>query len=178
MDDNSSTAALEQSLTKLFIGDVPASVTSEDLRECLEKFGELDECVVKQGSGEQGTRFAFVWSDAATAAKILAQPHTIGDAVIPKPVLAKRQQRLAKDVKSLGSAPIIPDKIFVGGLSNETTVDDFRVAAAPHRPHVLATHPAPLSPSLPLPRALGVFVLDVSVLGATSPEHHRRPDDT
>ena len=140
------TAPLEQTLTKLFIGDVPASVTSEDLRECLEKFGELDECVVKQGSGEQGTRFAFVWSDAETAAKILAQSHTIGDVVIPKPVLAKRQKRLAQNNTSLSSAPFIPDKIFVGGLSNETTVDDFRVASATNRTHVGQSWPPPQPP--------------------------------
>ena len=43
---------------KLFCGGLPGMITTEDLRLHFEKFGTLDECVVKHSPGNVGNAFA------------------------------------------------------------------------------------------------------------------------
>jgi len=129
----------EAPLTKLFVSDLPATATSDGLRAALEPFGDLDEVVVKHTNGvyRQGAHFGFVWTSKEVALKIMSQTHVVDGQRIPAPVLAKRQQRLVgKEPKASVDPRCPPDKIFVGGLSNETKVTEFRVAATPHTPPV------------------------------------------
>ena len=119
---------LEEALTKLFVTELPPAATADDLRVAFEPFGVLDEVVVKQGGGPAGGLFGFVWCNRETAMKLMSQNHHIGGRLVPAPVLAKRQLRSGKDTSRVNLDPrSTPDKIFVGGLSNETTLDEFRV---------------------------------------------------
>jgi len=131
---------LAESLTKLYVSDIPPTATSEQLRECVEKVGAVDEVVVKHGTGQQGGHFGFVWTTRDVAAKLMSMTHDIDGVVIPAPVLARRQHRHARDAKSVVDARVTPNKIFVGGLSNDTKLEDYRVATAPPLPHQ-SSHP-------------------------------------
>ena len=145
-EEKSTVEDLETALTKLFVSDLPASATTDELRTHFAKFGELDEVVVKHGTGAHGAHFGFVWTDSVTARKIMSQPHSVCGVDIPAPVLAKRQQRFTKGMKTTVDPRCTPDKIFVGGLSNETKLEDYRVAFAPH------SHPSvPLRPPFLFP---------------------------
>jgi len=130
--DPAHTTPADDTYTKLFVSDLPQNVTSDELREHFSKFGELGEVTVKHG-GEARAHYGFVWTvTAATAMAIMSQPHTIGDhGQIPAPVLARNRRRAANGVRKFESAQpadprCSPDKIFVGGLSNDTTIDDYR----------------------------------------------------
>jgi hypothetical protein len=88
--------------------------------------------VVKHGEGERA-HFGFVWAGSMeTAMAIMATPHQIGDARIPAPVFAKNQRKSSgkssngKHSTTAVDPRAVPDKIFVGGLANETTIDTFR----------------------------------------------------
>jgi len=117
---------------KLFCGGLPGMITTEDLRLHFEKFGTLDECVVKHSPGNVGNAFGFLWVRPVEAAeKIMAQDHIIHtasghDISIPAPVLARNQRTPDKGLRQTPDPRAAPGKLFVGGLSNSTTVEDYK----------------------------------------------------
>lgn len=144
---------------KLFCGGLPGMITTEDLRLHFEKFGTLDECVVKHSPGNVGNAFGFLWVRPVEAAeKIMAQDHIIHtasghDVSIPAPVLARNQRTPDKGLRQTPDPRAAPGKLFVGGLSNSTTVEEYKVARPPAREAARnATHPPPpASPRLSRP---------------------------
>jgi len=122
----------ENTSQKLFCGGLPAIISTEDLRSHFEKFGTLDECVVKTNPGNSGSAFGFLWvRPVAAAEKIMSMDHIIHtaaghDVSIPAPVLARNQRTPDKGLRQTPDPRAAPGKLFVGGLSNSTTVEDYR----------------------------------------------------
>jgi len=82
--------------SKLFIGRVPKELTTEELQEYFEKFGELKECYIP----EPHRGFAFVsFKRQAAAKKVLKQTHVLKGTYlnVGLPVQRKKEQRMDND---------------------------------------------------------------------------------
>ncbi|KAM6965563.1 RNA-binding protein Musashi homolog 1b isoform 6-T6 [Aplochiton taeniatus] len=106
---------------KMFIGGLSWQTTQEGLKEYFCKYGEVKECMVMQDPVTKRSRgFGFVtFVDQAGVDKVLAQTrHELDSKTIdPKVAFPRRAQpKLVTRTK----------KIFVGGLSVNTTIDDVK----------------------------------------------------
>ncbi|XP_015235352.1 PREDICTED: RNA-binding protein Musashi homolog 1-like [Cyprinodon variegatus] len=106
---------------KMFIGGLSWQTTQEGLREYFCKFGEVKECMVMRDPVTKRSRgFGFVtYADQAGVEKVLAQNrHELDSKTIdPKVAFPRRAQpKLVTRTK----------KIFVGGLSVNTTIEDVK----------------------------------------------------
>ncbi|KAG7480611.1 hypothetical protein MATL_G00057970 [Megalops atlanticus] len=106
---------------KMFIGGLSWQTTQEGLKEYFGKFGEVKECMVMRDPVTKRSRgFGFVtYVDQAGVDKVLAQPrHELDSKTIdPKVAFPRRAQpKLVTRTK----------KIFVGGLSVNTTIEDVK----------------------------------------------------
>ncbi|XP_061086238.1 RNA-binding protein Musashi homolog 1 [Conger conger] len=106
---------------KMFIGGLSWQTTQEGLKEYFSKFGEVKECMVMRDPVTKRSRgFGFVtYVDQAGVDKVLAQPrHELDSKTIdPKVAFPRRAQpKLVTRTK----------KIFVGGLSVNTTIEDVK----------------------------------------------------
>ncbi|XP_015499576.1 RNA-binding protein Musashi homolog 1 isoform X2 [Parus major] len=115
--DLESTAAF----CKMFIGGLSWQTTQEGLREYFSQFGEVKECLVMRDPLTKRSRgFGFVtFMDQAGVDKVLAQSrHELDSKTIdPKVAFPRRAQpKMVTRTK----------KIFVGGLSVNTTVEDVK----------------------------------------------------
>ncbi|XP_058278800.1 RNA-binding protein Musashi homolog 1 isoform X1 [Hirundo rustica] len=115
--DLESTAAV----CKMFIGGLSWQTTQEGLREYFSQFGEVKECLVMRDPLTKRSRgFGFVtFMDQAGVDKVLAQSrHELDSKTIdPKVAFPRRAQpKMVTRTK----------KIFVGGLSVNTTVEDVK----------------------------------------------------
>uniref|UniRef100_A0A9J8BRI6 Musashi RNA-binding protein 2b n=2 Tax=Cyprinus carpio TaxID=7962 RepID=A0A9J8BRI6_CYPCA len=104
-------------------GSQATSGTNADnsLRDYFSKFGEIRECMVMRDPTTKRSRgFGFVtFADAASVDKVLAQPHHELDSktIDPKVAFPRRAQpKMVTRTK----------KIFVGGLSANTVVEDVK----------------------------------------------------
>uniref|UniRef100_A0A3B3YB68 RRM domain-containing protein n=1 Tax=Poecilia mexicana TaxID=48701 RepID=A0A3B3YB68_9TELE len=109
------------SFSKMFIGGLSWQTTQEGLREYFCKFGEVKECMVMRDPVTKRSRgFGFVtYADQAGVEKVLAQNrHELDSKTIdPKVAFPRRAQpKLVTRTK----------KIFVGGLSVNTTIEDVK----------------------------------------------------
>uniref|UniRef100_A0A3B3B885 Musashi RNA binding protein 1 n=1 Tax=Oryzias melastigma TaxID=30732 RepID=A0A3B3B885_ORYME len=105
----------------MFIGGLSWQTTQEGLREYFGKFGEVKECMVMRDPVTKRSRgFGFVtYADQAGVEKVLAQNrHELDSKTIdPKVAFPRRAQpKLVTRTK----------KIFVGGLSVNTTIEDVK----------------------------------------------------
>uniref|UniRef100_A0A4W4F8D9 RRM domain-containing protein n=1 Tax=Electrophorus electricus TaxID=8005 RepID=A0A4W4F8D9_ELEEL len=96
-------------------------LSTDSLRDYFSKFGEIRECMVMRDPTTKRSRgFGFVtFADAASVDKVLAQPHHELDSktIDPKVAFPRRAQpKMVTRTK----------KIFVGGLSANTVVDDVK----------------------------------------------------
>uniref|UniRef100_A0A8C9VPR1 Musashi RNA-binding protein 2b n=1 Tax=Scleropages formosus TaxID=113540 RepID=A0A8C9VPR1_SCLFO len=96
-------------------------VFTDSLRDYFSKFGEIRECMVMRDPTTKRSRgFGFVtFADAASVDKVLAQPHHELDSktIDPKVAFPRRAQpKMVTRTK----------KIFVGGLSANTVVEDVK----------------------------------------------------
>ncbi|XP_053135833.1 RNA-binding protein Musashi homolog 1 isoform X6 [Hemicordylus capensis] len=113
---------MEASLSsKMFIGGLSWQTTQEGLREYFCQFGEVKECLVMRDPLTKRSRgFGFVtFMDQAGVDKVLAQSrHELDSKTIdPKVAFPRRAQpKMVTRTK----------KIFVGGLSVNTTVEDVK----------------------------------------------------
>lgn len=117
---------------KLFIPQLPKTITLAMMREYFSQFGEgVDECVLKEKQGHS-QNFGFVWAvNEATASRILMQTHVICGQEIRAPELARGRgpHRVApKAAERLECDPsaALPGKLFVGGLAQSTTDSTLR----------------------------------------------------
>uniref|UniRef100_A0AAZ3S365 RRM domain-containing protein n=1 Tax=Oncorhynchus tshawytscha TaxID=74940 RepID=A0AAZ3S365_ONCTS len=107
--------------SKMFIGGLSWQTTQEGLNEYFCKFGEVKECMVMRDPVTKRSRgFGFVtYIDQAGVDKVLAQNrHELDSKTIdPKVAFPRRAQpKLVTRTK----------KIFVGGLSVNTTIEDVK----------------------------------------------------
>ncbi|XP_033901950.1 RNA-binding protein Musashi homolog 1 isoform X3 [Acipenser ruthenus] len=106
---------------KMFIGGLSWQTTQEGLKEYFSKFGDVKECMVMRDPVTKRSRgFGFVtFVDQTGVDKVLAQPrHELDSKTIdPKVAFPRRAQpKLVTRTK----------KIFVGGLSVNTTIEDVK----------------------------------------------------
>lgn len=106
---------------KMFIGGLSWQTTAEGLRDYFGKFGEVNECMVMRDPATKRARgFGFItFADPASVDKVLAQEsHDLdGKKIDPKVAFPKRAQpKMITKTK----------KIFIGGLSATSTVDDMK----------------------------------------------------
>ncbi|NP_001158364.1 musashi homolog 2 [Saccoglossus kowalevskii] len=105
---------------KMFIGGLSWQTTPDGLREYFSKFGEVTECMVMRDQATKRSRgFGFItFRDPASVEKVLAQAaHELDQKKIdPKVAFPKRSHPKVTRTK----------KIFVGGLSANTTADDIK----------------------------------------------------
>ncbi|XP_064206074.1 RNA-binding protein Musashi homolog 2 isoform X5 [Anguilla rostrata] len=106
---------------KMFIGGLSWQTSPDSLRDYFSKFGEIRECMVMRDPTTKRSRgFGFVtFADAASVDKVLAQPHHELDSktIDPKVAFPRRAQpKMVTRTK----------KIFVGGLSANTVVEDVK----------------------------------------------------
>ncbi|XP_045028116.1 heterogeneous nuclear ribonucleoprotein A1 isoform X2 [Daphnia magna] len=106
---------------KMFIGGLSWQTSAEGLREYFSKFGDVTEVMVMKDPTTRRSRgFGFVtFADAASVDKVLASaPHELdGKKIDPKVAFPRRAHpKMVTRTK----------KIFVGGLSAPSTVDDVK----------------------------------------------------
>ncbi|XP_043910561.1 RNA-binding protein Musashi homolog 2 isoform X11 [Protopterus annectens] len=106
---------------KMFIGGLSWQTSPDSLRDYFSKYGEIRECMVMRDPTTKRSRgFGFVtFADPASVDKVLAQPHHELDSktIDPKVAFPRRAQpKMVTRTK----------KIFVGGLSANTVVDDVK----------------------------------------------------
>ncbi|XP_077064269.1 RNA-binding protein Musashi homolog 2b isoform X6 [Siphateles boraxobius] len=106
---------------KMFIGGLSWQTSPDSLRDYFSKFGEIRECMVMRDPTTKRSRgFGFItFADAASVDKVLAQPHHELDSktIDPKVAFPRRAQpKMVTRTK----------KIFVGGLSANTVVEDVK----------------------------------------------------
>ncbi|XP_048084481.1 RNA-binding protein Musashi homolog 2-like isoform X9 [Alosa alosa] len=106
---------------KMFIGGLSWQTSPDSLRDYFSKFGEIRECMVMRDPTTKRSRgFGFVtFADAASVDKVLAQTHHELDSktIDPKVAFPRRTQpKMVTRTK----------KIFVGGLSANTVVEDVK----------------------------------------------------
>ncbi|XP_025903755.1 RNA-binding protein Musashi homolog 2 isoform X1 [Nothoprocta perdicaria] len=105
----------------MFIGGLSWQTSPDSLRDYFSKFGEIRECMVMRDPSTKRSRgFGFVtFADPASVDKVLAQPHHELDSktIDPKVAFPRRAQpKMVTRTK----------KIFVGGLSANTVVEDVK----------------------------------------------------
>ncbi|CAH1800488.1 unnamed protein product [Owenia fusiformis] len=109
---------------KMFVGGLSWQTTPEGLREHFAKYGEISECMVMRDPITKRSRgFGFVtFTDVDSVDKVLANgPHELDQKVVdPKVAFPRRPnaQQAAKVTRT--------KKIFIGGLSASTTIEDVK----------------------------------------------------
>ncbi|XP_076434653.1 RNA-binding protein Musashi homolog Rbp6-like [Babylonia areolata] len=106
---------------KMFVGGLSWQTSGDTLKAYFEKFGEIKEAMVlKDPSTRRSRGFGFVtYKDPASVDKVLANgPHSLDSKTVDPKVAFPRKSHPKLVTKT--------KKIFVGGLSNQTTVDDVK----------------------------------------------------
>uniref|UniRef100_A0A8C1KA48 RNA-binding protein Musashi homolog 2 n=1 Tax=Cyprinus carpio TaxID=7962 RepID=A0A8C1KA48_CYPCA len=106
---------------KMFIGGLSWQTSPDSLKDYFSKFGEIRECMVMRDPTTKRSRgFGFItFADVSSVDKVLAQPHHELDSktIDPKVAFPRRAQpKMVTRTK----------KIFVGGLSASTVVEDVK----------------------------------------------------
>ncbi|XP_048036859.1 RNA-binding protein Musashi homolog 2a isoform X11 [Megalobrama amblycephala] len=107
--------------SKMFIGGLSWQTSPDSLRDYFSKFGEIRECMVMRDPTTKRSRgFGFItFADVSSVDKVLAQPHHELDSKTIDPKVAFPRRAQAKMVTRT-------KKIFVGGLSASTVVEDVK----------------------------------------------------
>lgn len=118
---SSSTSSSDRDLPKMFIGGLSWQTAPEGLREYFSKFGDITEVMVMKDPTTRRSRgFGFVtFADPSSVDKVLsAGPHELdGKKIDPKIAFPKRAHpKMVTRTK----------KVFVGGLSAPTTLEDVK----------------------------------------------------
>ena len=136
----------ELELGKVFVGGLSRETTTSGLRVYFERFGEISDCVVMKDRSTGAPRgFGFVtYASQMIALRVVQHRHVIdGKEVEAKPAVPRDSEVLMARPPGPASASIMPGpqgmvvpqvtpaadngskKIFVGGLSHETSESDF-----------------------------------------------------
>ncbi|RKF59963.1 putative RNA-binding protein [Erysiphe neolycopersici] len=101
---------------KMFIGGLNWETTDESLKEYFSQFGEVVECMVmRDGVSGRSRGFGFLtFKDARTVNIVMVKEHYLDGKIIdPKRAIPRDEQERTS-------------KIFVGGVSQEATEQDFK----------------------------------------------------
>ncbi|KAK3187022.1 hypothetical protein K4F52_004188 [Lecanicillium sp. MT-2017a] len=101
---------------KMFIGGLNWETTDQSLRDYFSQFGEVVECtVMRDGSTGRSRGFGFLtFKDAKTVNIVMVKEHYLDGKIIdPKRAIPRDEQEKTS-------------KIFVGGVSQDTTDQEFR----------------------------------------------------
>ncbi|KAK4191433.1 hypothetical protein QBC35DRAFT_13049 [Podospora australis] len=101
---------------KMFIGGLNWETTDESLRDYFSQFGEVIECtVMRDGASGRSRGFGFLtFKDPKTVNIVMVKEHYLDGKIIdPKRAIPRDEQEKTS-------------KIFVGGVSQETTDHEFR----------------------------------------------------
>ncbi|KAL5337860.1 hypothetical protein BJX70DRAFT_222154 [Aspergillus crustosus] len=101
---------------KMFIGGLNWETTDESLKEYFSQFGEVQECTVMRDSATGRSRgFGFLtFRDPKTVNTVMVKEHYLDGKIIdPKRAIPRDEQEKTS-------------KIFVGGVSQEATEQDFK----------------------------------------------------
>ncbi|CAN8106021.1 unnamed protein product [Discula destructiva] len=101
---------------KMFIGGLNWETTDESLQEYFSQFGEVTECtVMRDGATGRSRGFGFLtFKDAKTVNTVMVKEHYLDGKIIdPKRAIPRDEQEKTS-------------KIFVGGVSQDTTDAEFR----------------------------------------------------
>lgn len=106
---------------KMFIGGLSGQTTPDNLKKYFEQFGTVSECMIMKDAITKRSRgFGFItFSDSASVEKVLELEKHILDEKAIDPKRAFPRQKHPKMVTRT-------KKIFVGGLSAETSSDDVK----------------------------------------------------
>lgn len=130
---------------KVFVGGLSRDTTTTGLRVYFERFGQISDCVVMKDRSTGAPRgFGFVtYRNQTIADHVVSQRHLIdGKEVEAKPAVPRDSETLLRAglaVLTVAGAPVQPPlsssaghlpqpgelKIFVGGLSHETSELEF-----------------------------------------------------
>ncbi|KAL7078423.1 hypothetical protein ACQ4LE_002651 [Meloidogyne hapla] len=107
---------------KMFVGGLSWQTTAEGLRDYFCKFGEVNECMVMRDPTTKRARgFGFItFADPISVEKVLAiEIHELdGKRIDPKIAFPKKHQpKLVVKTK----------KVFIGGLSSNSTIEDIKL---------------------------------------------------
>ncbi|CZR60464.1 related to heterogeneous nuclear ribonucleoprotein D0 [Phialocephala subalpina] len=101
---------------KMFIGGLNWETTDQSLKEYFSQFGEVLECtVMRDGASGRSRGFGFLtFKDARTVNIVMVKEHYLDGKIIdPKRAIPRDEQEKTS-------------KIFVGGVSQEATEQDFK----------------------------------------------------
>jgi len=120
-DPNGGPNGFDRDLPKMFIGGLSWQTAPEGLREYFSKFGDITEVMVMKDPTTRRSRgFGFVtFADPSSVDKVLTNgPHELdGKKIDPKIAFPKRAHpKMVTRTK----------KVFVGGLSAPTTLEDVK----------------------------------------------------
>ncbi|XP_061537596.1 RNA-binding protein Musashi homolog 2-like isoform X7 [Phycodurus eques] len=104
---------------KMFIGGLSWQTSPDNLKDYFNTFGEIRECMVMRDPTTKRSRgFGFVtFADSASVDNVLAQPHHELDSKMIDPKVAFPRRTQPK---------MVTKKIFVGGLSANTVIEDVK----------------------------------------------------
>jgi len=120
MASNSSNSANDPG--KMFIGGLSGQTTPDNLKKYFEQFGPVSECMIMKDAITKRSRgFGFItFSDSASVEKVLELEKHVLDEKTIDPKRAFPRQKHPKMVTKT-------KKIFVGGLSAETSSEDVKM---------------------------------------------------
>eukprot|EP00252_Welwitschia_mirabilis_P016919 TRINITY_DN37677_c0_g1_i1.p1 TRINITY_DN37677_c0_g1~~TRINITY_DN37677_c0_g1_i1.p1 ORF type:complete len:390 (+),score=79.59 TRINITY_DN37677_c0_g1_i1:135-1304(+) len=122
-DDNSTEGP--SSPGKIFIGGLSKDTSTESLSRHFRKYGEIIDSVVMRNVYTGHPRgFGFVtYSDPSVIDKVLEDTHVLDGKTVEIKRTIPRKRAAKENKKEEPSSS--PGKIFIGGLSRETTTDTF-----------------------------------------------------
>ncbi|KAI9164868.1 hypothetical protein LWI28_003653 [Acer negundo] len=120
-----------EAVNKLFVGGLPKEANEETLKDHFKEFGEVEESlVIRDRSTGNGRGFGFVtFTESTMADKALRFGHQHGHLMLGKKVDVKRALPISTGHISNGNGnnqTWTTNKIFVGGLPDELTNEEFR----------------------------------------------------
>ncbi|QSS61452.1 heterogeneous nuclear ribonucleoprotein HRP1 [Histoplasma capsulatum] len=101
---------------KMFIGGLNWETTDQSLKDYFSQFGEVQECtVMRDGASGRSRGFGFLtFKDPKTVNTVMVKEHYLDGKIIdPKRAIPRDEQERTS-------------KIFVGGVSQEATEQDFK----------------------------------------------------
>lgn len=123
---NTQISAEERCKNKIFVGGLSPTATKQNLEEYFSQFGTIIDSVVMCDPATQRSRgFGFVTFDSSEPLDAVqnSRPHTILEKEVDtKRAMPRDQVQQREETKESGNNK----KVFVGGITSETTDDEFR----------------------------------------------------
>lgn len=110
---------------KMFVGGLSWQTSAESLQDYFSRFGQIRECVIMKDSITKRSRgFGFVtFTDPTSVEKVLASsPHQLDSKTIDPKVAVPVRQTIQSQPKLVTRTK----KMFIGGLSATTTIEDVK----------------------------------------------------